>query len=96
MHLHWGVGCQTHGPRPRGISADRKQSGCQSVSGPELGAEASFLSISCHWGPLQERPCRPGLEKSCLSTPTPGVRPSPRSVLACLISLAAHSPPRSA
>lgn len=52
--------------RPTRVSAEREQLQCQSVSGLELGAEASFLSLSCRWGLLQA-----WRGPSCLSSPPP-------------------------
>lgn len=40
-------------PPAHGSLCRESSVGGGSSSGPELGAEASFLSLSCHWGPLR-------------------------------------------
>lgn len=51
---HWVVGCQACAPPPcPQESLQREQRGQGGGPGPELGAEASFLSLSCRWGPLR-------------------------------------------
>lgn len=48
----WGARPAPPPPRPQ-ESLQREQCGQGGGPGPELGAEASFLSLSCRWGPLR-------------------------------------------
>lgn len=48
----WGARPAPPPPRPQ-ESLQREQCGQGGGLGPELGAEASFLSLSCRWGPLR-------------------------------------------